>query len=328
MNLSTESRQYINNTFSTVSHITKPCAFAMVQFCSTHFSDTIKDLCHELYVSRSGYYKWLGSLNRPNKYSTVIRHIRRYQEMCNYSAGYRKIAAYLRLRKLACLSDGVVYRLMKKYNLLSRCIRTARASTLKKEVSPYPNLLMRNFYSSRPNQKWCIDITQINAEDKKFYMCAIIDLYDRSIVAYQFADLQNKPLVKRTIRRAMEMLPDLSEKPIILHSDQGNVFSAKDYKRFLDIHNIVPSMSEPGTPYDNAVIESFFSCLKCECIYPMPKLMAKNMAAEIDRYIVFYNHYRIHMRYRNTPMNVRRCGLARQNCFNFGGHGSKRHKTA
>ena len=326
--LSIESIKYIQNTYSTVSHISKPCLFAIIQFCSTHFQDSIKDLCRELHVSRSGYYKWRDRLNKPHKYGEIIQHIRRYQTMCNYSAGYRKIAMYLRLRKLANLSDGAVYRLMKKYNLLSRCIRTARASTIKKEVSPYPNLLMRNFYASRPNQKWCIDITQIKAADKKFYMCAIIDLYDRSVVAYQFADLQNKPLVKRTIRRAMEMLSDVPEKPIILHSDQGYVFSAKDYKRYLDMHNIIPSMSEPGTPYDNAVIESFFSCMKCECIYLLPELTAKNMAAEINRYIVFYNHYRIHMRYGNTPMNIRRRGLAKQYRFDFGGHGNKSNKTA
>lgn len=36
------------------------------------------------------------------------------------------------------------------------------------------------------------------------------------------------------------------------------------------------------------------------------------MIAEVDRYVVLYNHYRIHMKFEDVPMNVRKRGLALQ----------------
>ena len=47
---------------------------------------------------------------------------------------------------------------------------------------------------------------------------------------------------------------------------------------------------------------------------------AKEMIAKVDRYVVFYDHYRIHMKFEDVPMNVRKRGLALQKCFTFGGH--------
>ena len=188
------------------------------------------------------------------------------------------------------------------------------------EINVYQHLLRRDFSAFLPNQKWCIDITQLNASDKKIYMCAIIDLFDRSIVAYRISDRQNKALVKNTIKTALAKLDKDSVAPVVLHSDQGYLFATQEHKHLLDTSNIIPSMSNPGSPHDNAVIESFFSCLKSECIHSLPKIRAKEMIAEVDRYVVFYNHYRIHMKFEDVPMNVRKRGLALQKCFTLGGH--------
>ena len=35
------------------------------------------------------------------------------------------------------------------------------------------------------------------------------------------------------------------------------------------------------------------------------------MIAEIDKYITFYNHYRIHMKFRDAPYRVRTQGMAK-----------------
>ena len=52
-------------------------------------------------------------------------------------------------------------------------------------------------------------------------------------------------------------------------------------------------MSRKGNPYDNAMVENFFSILKTECIYRhMPKTLQEANEL-IDRYIYFYNHERI-----------------------------------
>lgn len=320
MQLSKESESYIKNTLTTVSIISKQASFLIVRFCSQHFCDSVKELCQQLNISRSGYYKWLGRRSKSDKYSELIRHIRKYQAISNYTTGYRKMAIYLRRHKLTSLSVSSIYRLMRKYGLLSQCVRTKKARLIQREINVYQNLLRRDFSAFLPNQKWCIDITQLNASNKKIYMCAIIDLFDRSIVAYRISDRQNKSLVKNTIKIALAKLDKDSAAPIILHSDQGYLFATQEHKHLLDTGNIIPSMSNPGSPHDNAVIESFFSCLKSECIHLLPKIRAKEMIAEVDRYVVFYNHYRIHMKFEDVPMNVRKRGLALQKCFTFSRH--------
>jgi len=182
---------------------------------------------------------------------------------------------------------------VKRYGLQSRCIRTRKARLINRQISPYQNLLNRDFDASLPNQKWCIDITQFHADGKKLYMCAIIDLYDRSIVGHSISDRENMSLVKKSLKQALKSRADSEELPVILHSDQGLIFSTREQQAFLARNNIQPSMSQPGTPCDNAVIESFFSCLKCECLRLAPRLRAREMKSLIERYIIFYNCYRI-----------------------------------
>jgi len=54
-------------------------------------------------------------------------------------------------------------------------------------------------------------------------------------------------------------------------------------------------MSRKGDPYDNAVAENFFSCLKCECVHLMHFTTRDHAQCEIFRYIEgFYNSNRPH----------------------------------
>ena len=63
-------------------------------------------------------------------------------------------------------------------------------------------------------------------------------------------------------KRIRATLPDLS-----FHSDRGVQYASHKYREALAKHNIVQSMSRKGDPYDNAVAENFFSCLKCELVH-------------------------------------------------------------
>ena len=51
---------------------------------------------------------------------------------------------------------------------------------------------------------------------------------------------------------------------LIFHSDRGSQYCSYDFRKLLAVNNIKQSMSCKGNPYDNAVAENFFSCLKCE----------------------------------------------------------------
>ena len=55
---------------------------------------------------------------------------------------------------------------------------------------------------------------------------------------------------------------------VSVHSDQGSPFTSYEWQKFLEQHNLVPSMSCRGNGWDNAVVESFFNLLKRERIRP------------------------------------------------------------
>jgi transposase InsO family protein len=51
---------------------------------------------------------------------------------------------------------------------------------------------------------------------------------------------------------------------LIHHSDRGVQYACRDYTGLLEAHDIRPSMSRIGCPYDNAKAESFMKTLKQE----------------------------------------------------------------
>ena len=66
----------------------------------------------------------------------------------------------------------------------------------------YPNLLNRDFYAEKPNQKWGTDISYIKTNQGTLYLSIIRDLFDNSIVSYKTGTEQNINLVLSTIRKA------------------------------------------------------------------------------------------------------------------------------
>ena len=64
-------------------------------------------------------------------------------------------------------------------------------------------------------------------------------------------------------------------------------------------------MSRRGTPYDNAMAENFFSILKTECIYRTKIRTYEEARLLIGAYIHFYNHERIQLKTKLTPLEKR-----------------------
>ena len=92
---------------------------------------------------------------------------------------------------------------------------------------------------------------------------------------------------------------------MIFHSDQGCQFTEFDFKKKLELLKVKQSFSTPGTPYDNAVIESFFSCLKREQLYVEEINNFEDLLYHVEYYIDFYNNRRPHqtLEYK-TPVQV------------------------
>ena len=262
---------------------------------------SISEMCKILGVSRSGYYSFVKRMDKPAKDLELSELIRECQQETKQTYGYRRVAIWLE-RKGVHHNPKTILRVMNKYSLLS-VVRRRRYCNYSQALHRYDNLLNRDFHADRPNQKWVTDISYIRTSQGFLYLSVIRDLYDRSIVAYKTSTVQNINLVLNTIKAAKRKEKVTGE--LQLHSDQGFQYTSQPYFNLTKSYHITPSMSRRGNPYDNALAENFFSILKTECIY-RTKIKTFDEARQlIDDYIYFYNHQRIQLKTKLTPLELR-----------------------
>ena len=262
---------------------------------------SISEICRFFEVSRSGYYGFVGRMDKPANDLELSELIRECQSECKQTYGYRRVAIWLE-RKGVHHDPKTILRVMNKYSLLS-VVRRRRYCNYSQALHRYENLLNRDFHADRPNQKWVTDISYIKTAQGFLYLSVIRDLYDRSIVAYKTSTVQNINLVLNTIKAAKKKEKVTAE--LQLHSDQGFQYTSPAYYNLTKSYNITPSMSRRGNPYDNALAENFFSILKTACIYRAKIKTFAEANQLIDDYIYFYNHQRIQLKTKLTPLELR-----------------------
>lgn len=267
----------------------------------------IYKLCKLFGVGSSSYYDWLKRRDLPDP-DLVIRDaiLRIRQEKENPCMGYKRITNELHQAGYR-INHKKVYRIMKKFGLLSIIIHSRKSSILYKGVLPFQNRVNRNFNASRKNSVWCIDITKLDSFEGRQYLCVIIDLFDRSIVSHKIYQDQSTRLVKNTIQSALNKEILTHAPTLTLHSDQGKVFYAAALKNFLKDTPLRQSMGTKGTPAENSVIESFFANLKKERIYINLYKTNEDVALSVIDYIHFYNYRRPHSYNQDLTPYEKRC---------------------
>ncbi len=155
------------------------------------------------------------------------------------------------------------------------------------------NILRRDFYADKPNEKWLTDVTEfkyyVGNEKKKIYLSAILDLYDRRIVAYVIGNSNNNPLVFDTFDKAVEANPDAHP---VFHSDRGFQYTSSKFHEKLEKQGMTQSMSRVGKCIDNGPMEGFWGILKRERYYKRRFTSRESLVKMIEDYMDYYNNKR------------------------------------
>lgn len=106
---------------------------------------------------------------------------------------------------------------------------------------------------------------------------------------------RNEALVEVALRMALARRTIPQSANLIQHTDRGSQYTADDYLALLKEHGIQVSMSDKGNPYDNAMMESFFSTLRAE-LTDLERFATRTAArtAVFEFIEVFYNRQRLH----------------------------------
>lgn len=125
-----------------------------------------------------------------------------------------------------------------------------------------------------------------------YYICVIIDLYARKVIAHKISKHNSTQLTKATAKTAYELRKPTDT--LLFHSDQGSNYTSNEFRKYLRSIHITQSFSNPGMPYDNSVMESFFGSFKREALYRYRFKTEKDFFESIETYINFYNNKRPH----------------------------------
>ena len=217
--------------------------------------------------------------------------------------GYRRITTALHNRGIH-LNHKTVQRLMKQLGLLCR-VRSKKYRSYKGEVGKIaPNLLNRNFYAEKPNQKWVTDVTEFSLFGQKLYLSPILDLHNGYLVSYTISERPIMSMVTTMLTKAFETIPDGTG--LILHSDQGWQYQHKQYQQMLKSKGIRQSMSRKGNCLDNAVMENFFGLLKSELLYLQEFKSMEHFKWELLDYLDYYNNRRIKAKLKGLSPAIHR----------------------
>ena len=253
----------------------------------------VRRLCRMLQVSPSAYY---AARNRPDSGRTQrqaewTERIREAYVASRATYGSPRIHAELKAQGEAPC-ENTVARLMRRAGIVPRMVPRFRVTTDSRGTRPAPNLLDRVFTADHPNQCWLTDMTFIPTGGGWLYLAVILDLYSRSIVGWAMGERIDRFLAIDALTMALERR---QAAPAVLHSDQGNVYGAAEYRALMAQHGITQSMSRKGDCWDNAPMESFFHTLKTElvmhCRYQTREAARTSLFEFME---VFYNRRRRH----------------------------------
>jgi putative transposase len=252
---------------------------------------SIERMCQLAGVSRAGFYRSLQE-EMPTEEDMAVRsaiqqiaveHRRRY--------GYRRISAELRRRGML-VNHKRVLRIIREDNLLAVQPRAFVVTTdSDHEFEVYLNLAGRMKLTGM-NQLWVADITYIRLKKEFVYLAVILDAFSRKVVGWALDRTLASRLPIAALEQAIAQRQPLG---LVHHSDRGVQYASGDYVKILRKHQMIPSMSRPANPYDNASCESFMKTLKREEIYANDYRDLEHLLGNIEAFIEqYYNRCRLH----------------------------------
>jgi putative transposase len=253
---------------------------------------SIERMCQLAGVSRAGFYRSLQERApveeemevRSTIQAIAVEHRRRY--------GYRRITAELRRRGMQ-VNHKRVSRILREDNLLGVQPRAFVVTTdSDHELEVYLNLA-RRMKLTGINQLWVADITYLRLRQEFVYLAVVLDAFSRKVVGWAL----EPTLAARLPIAALEKAIAERQPPpgLVHHSDRGVQYACGDYGKILQRHQMIPSMSRPANPYDNASCESFIRTLKREEISANGYQDLEHLLGNIEVFIEqYYNRCRLH----------------------------------
>ncbi len=246
-------------------------------------------------ISRSGYYKWLKNSKFVKQYQ-LDRH-----NLCDIikeihskwpSYGYRRINATIQRKIGWVVSDNYVHRGCKFLGIKSK-VKRYKWSKPKEEHYKYPNIVNNNWKVSRPMEKIVSDMTCLPYKGKLYNLVLYIDVFNNEIISHKLSARNGDvKIYYEGLKDIIEKIKEGQPNKVILHTDQGVIYSSRIFADIHSNYNITHSMSRVGTPTDNPIVESLNGWIKEELSCDFKYHECNDLFKLIDDYVHYYNNER------------------------------------
>ena len=251
-------------------------------------------------LSRSGYYKWLkrkGTLNRYQTDRILLSNMIKEYHGKHKSWGYRHLAAEIRKDTGWIFSDNLCHKCCKALKIHSKARKLPYSKTGEESIK-YPNMIWKDWTTTRPFEKIVTDTTIFYNHNKQYDLTLYVDVFNNEIVAYDLADGKHGANPANHIRALKKMLKakikrGYKDLETIVHSDQGVIYSSTVFANTHKDYNIKRSMSRAGTPTDNPIIEAINGWIKEEMIVDFELYKTDDVHKTVKDYVYYYNNDRL-----------------------------------
>ena len=222
-------------------------------------------MCRVLGVSPSGYYAWLNRQRsaRAQCDDELKERIAAIHKHSRGTYGVPRVHAVLGDEGMR-VGRKRVARLMRELGLAGVSRRQGTRTTRRSAAArPAADLVERAFRADAPDHLWVADITYVPTWAGFVYLAVVIDAFSRRVVGWSMAHHLRTELVLEALNMALwQRRPE----SVVHHSDQGCQYTSIAFGKRCREFGVRPSMGSVGDCYDNAMAESFFATLECECI--------------------------------------------------------------
>jgi putative transposase len=199
------------------------------------------------------------------------------------------------------LGRDTFLQLLRDHDLLIKKRRSyVRTTNANHHFKKWPDLLNRR-PATTAEEIWVSDITYLRIKSGFVYLALVTDAYSRKIVGYNLS----RNLKAEGCISALKMAFNdriYPQRPLIHHSDRGIQYCCDAYVRLLERHQVAISMTQTGSPYDNAIAERINGILKMECELDQTFTSFQHAGQKVLEAVTKYNHRRPHFSCQlNTP---------------------------
>jgi transposase InsO family protein len=202
--------------------------------------------------------------------------------------GGQRIAAELKARQIGQVSGRTVYKLFDHLGLPVKLYALKGRSE---------GIAYRRYEKERPNAQWHIDFKRATLSDgRQVYICIIVDDYSRCALAAVAGLWATTEWVTQVARAAIQRCG----RPDQVVSDNGREFvsvweaTLTQFGQLLAEQDIEHLRCAPYYPQGNGKAEAFIKTLAREVLTGRTFDSLAELQAALDRYLTFYNNYRLH----------------------------------